>query len=44
MARNHEVRVTVSDKELEVLKKKAKQMGTYVSTMLRDLGLQPYSR
>jgi len=37
--KNHEIRIKVSKEELEIIKKKADQLGLHVSTYLRTLGL-----
>ncbi|MGD2072158.1 MAG: hypothetical protein PVG65_01545 [Candidatus Thorarchaeota archaeon] len=39
MKKNHEVRVKLSDEELQKIKAKAQQLGMPVSTFLRVLGL-----
>jgi len=39
MARNHEVRVSVSKEELEKIQKKAKAVGMNQTSFLRYLGL-----
>jgi predicted DNA binding CopG/RHH family protein len=39
MKKNHEIRVKVSDEELERIEKKAEKLGMPVSTFLRVLGL-----